>query len=204
MKHIFAILLVLLVACHPKRSGMAAGPMDRILSSPEFSSAIRDAELDLDSDEWSEKPWHYNRSRSMRELSVAARMILTIKPELQRMSVIELMGALKTTPPGSSPSFSGVAYYLFRDGNQAIVDTIRMRPKEERAAAAQFKDSLDEFWEGDNGPGNTVGQMVRSRLLPEGTIRPTTRANKTDAGNGSKAICRVIGASRSPSPDPKR
>lgn len=32
----------------------------------------------------------------------------------------------------------------------------------------------------------------------------TTRANNTDAGNGSYAICRVIGASRSPSPDPRR
>jgi hypothetical protein len=30
------------------------------------------------------------------------------------------------------------------------------------------------------------------------------RANKTDAGNGSYGICRVIDASRSPSPDPKR
>jgi hypothetical protein len=31
-----------------------------------------------------------------------------------------------------------------------------------------------------------------------------TRPNKTDAGNGSYGICRVINASRSPSPDPKR
>jgi hypothetical protein len=30
------------------------------------------------------------------------------------------------------------------------------------------------------------------------------KANKTDAGNGSNGICRVIDASRSPSPDPKR
>jgi len=30
------------------------------------------------------------------------------------------------------------------------------------------------------------------------------RANKTDAGNGSNGICRVIDASRSPSPDPSR
>jgi hypothetical protein len=28
--------------------------------------------------------------------------------------------------------------------------------------------------------------------------------NKTDAGNGSKAICRVSNVFRSPSPDPKR
>ena len=28
--------------------------------------------------------------------------------------------------------------------------------------------------------------------------------NKTDAGNGSYGICRVIDASRSPSPDPDR
>jgi hypothetical protein len=30
-----------------------------------------------------------------------------------------------------------------------------------------------------------------------------TMPNKTDAGNGSYGICRVIDASRSPSPDPK-
>jgi hypothetical protein len=30
------------------------------------------------------------------------------------------------------------------------------------------------------------------------------RANKTDAGNGSKAICRVSNVLRSPSPYPKR
>jgi len=32
----------------------------------------------------------------------------------------------------------------------------------------------------------------------------STGANKTDAGNGSYGICRVIDASRSPSPDPSR
>ena len=37
-------------------------------------------------------------------------------------------------------------------------------------------------------------------------MKPTadTRANKTDAGNGSKAICRVSNVLRSPSPDPRR
>ena len=30
------------------------------------------------------------------------------------------------------------------------------------------------------------------------------KANKTDAGNGSKAICRVSNVLRSPSPDPGR
>ncbi|MDZ4403712.1 hypothetical protein [Prosthecobacter sp.] len=30
------------------------------------------------------------------------------------------------------------------------------------------------------------------------------KPNKTDAGNGSYGICRVIDASRSPSPDPGR
>ena len=36
------------------------------------------------------------------------------------------------------------------------------------------------------------------------TITGQPRANKTDAGNGSKAICRVSNVLRSPSPDPKR
>jgi hypothetical protein len=34
--------------------------------------------------------------------------------------------------------------------------------------------------------------------------RDKTKANKTDAGNGSNGICRVIDAPRSPSPDPGR
>jgi hypothetical protein len=32
----------------------------------------------------------------------------------------------------------------------------------------------------------------------------TAKANKPNAGTGSNGICRVIDASRSPSPDPKR
>ena len=35
-------------------------------------------------------------------------------------------------------------------------------------------------------------------------VKPQTKANKTDAGNGSKAICRVSNVLRSPSPDPSR
>jgi hypothetical protein len=40
-------------------------------------------------------------------------------------------------------------------------------------------------------------------LMPQ-EINGHTRANKTDAGNGSKAICRASNVLRSPSPDPKR
>jgi len=36
------------------------------------------------------------------------------------------------------------------------------------------------------------------------SYRHNPRANKTDAGNGSYGICRVIDASPSPSPDPKQ
>ena len=39
-------------------------------------------------------------------------------------------------------------------------------------------------------------------LLSESHGNP--RANKTDAGNGSEAICRVSNVLRSPSPDPRR
>jgi hypothetical protein len=35
-------------------------------------------------------------------------------------------------------------------------------------------------------------------------LKRKTAANKTDAGNGSNGICRVIDAARSPSPDPRR
>jgi hypothetical protein len=35
-------------------------------------------------------------------------------------------------------------------------------------------------------------------------IKGQPKANKTDAGNGSKAIYRISNVLRSPSPDPKR
>ncbi len=43
----------------------------------------------------------------------------------------------------------------------------------------------------------------RVHCLPAATV-PQPRPNKTDAGNGSKAICRVSNVLRSPSPDPRR
>ncbi len=36
------------------------------------------------------------------------------------------------------------------------------------------------------------------------THNHTTKANKTDAGNGSEAVCRVSNVLCSPSPDPRR
>jgi hypothetical protein len=48
-------------------------------------------------------------------------------------------------------------------------------------------------------------EFRRSKPRPSEAIPYTPQgANKTDAGNGSNGICRVIDASRSPSPDPKR
>jgi hypothetical protein len=41
-----------------------------------------------------------------------------------------------------------------------------------------------------------------TRLFKQMMAQP--KPNKTDAGNGSYGICRVIDASRSPSPDPSR
>jgi hypothetical protein len=50
--------------------------------------------------------------------------------------------------------------------------------------------------------------MERFHFMTDTTTATMTpgqqRPNKTDAGNGSYGICRVIDASRSPSPDPKR
>jgi hypothetical protein len=41
-------------------------------------------------------------------------------------------------------------------------------------------------------------------LIYIGTQAQQPSPNNTDAGNGSNGICRVIDASRSPSPDPSR
>ena len=44
--------------------------------------------------------------------------------------------------------------------------------------------------------------FVHIFILHHLTPQTTATSNKTDAGNGSNGICRVIDASRSPSPDP--
>ena len=49
--------------------------------------------------------------------------------------------------------------------------------------------------------------LADSYKAPDSTmnyLHTRTRANKTDAGNGSKAICRVFKIHPSPSPDPRR
>jgi hypothetical protein len=46
--------------------------------------------------------------------------------------------------------------------------------------------------------------QVRHQSGSMTTPTARTKANKTDAGNGSKAICRVSNVLRSPSPDPRR
>jgi len=58
-------------------------------------------------------------------------------------------------------------------------------------------------WQTDS-PWRYTNHMNRVLMTGAHQTKGHPRANKTDAGNGSYGICRVINASRSPSPDPTR
>ena len=65
---------------------------------------------------------------------------------------------------------------------------------------ARMKRAGDSWLLDDIGGGDDSSTLRRRTDLTQ----KRTRANKTDAGNGSKAICRVSNVLRSPSPDPRR
>ena len=70
---------------------------------------------------------------------------------------------------------------------------LRSRRLMERLGFA--RDSSDDFWHPKIAAGHPLGRHVLYRK---------TKPNKTDAGNGSNGLCRVIDVLRSPSPDLRR
>ncbi len=133
---------------------------------------VKEAEQDLVGDMWvtgpASRPGRYNRSRQAREYAVARDVLEGLKPQLEKMSPRDLLRCLKTHPYAKPESYRGVAYFVYRDGNQAIIDVLKARPRKdlESLRASGADDSL-EIFTGDNGPPLTVGVLVRHTLLGE-------------------------------------
>ena len=140
MRVVLLIVVLLANGCNkaieqtllPSQPTLQTAYFDEVLSKTEFAGTIEHAEHDLASDVWVNMPRRVNVTRTDRESAVAAKILEDVRPKLQRMSVPELVRAMKLVPYGNlTSSFTGVAYFVYRDGNRMIINEIRARPTRE-------------------------------------------------------------------------
>jgi hypothetical protein len=142
MKCIELILALVIAAagCGHKSPEAAArwhghSVFDTILTRQDVMEQVKQAERDLPGDvyrttgEGTKMPMHWKDSRQTREVEVARELLRELQPSLRQMSVSELISAMKIYPvlsPDSPPH--GVAYWLYGEGNQMIIDELKSRP----------------------------------------------------------------------------
>jgi hypothetical protein len=171
MRVSFIISVLLLSGCaasHPSSEWSSTAQntiLDQVVAKREYRSDIKQAEQDLPGDQWREQPWRSNVSRFHRESGVAQQMLDEIRPKLKQMTVTELARSLKVTPRMHFPNVAGVAYYVFRDGNRMIISEIQSRPKSELSVLPGLADENMELWEGDQGPGDSLAEVIHYRIL---------------------------------------
>jgi hypothetical protein len=119
--------------------------------------------------EWATLPkiGHTNKSRLAREIELAHELLPTIKARLTQMSARELLDSIKTFPYAEYGSFPGVAYYIYRDGNQMVIRELARRRQDELKSLRPFREDRREVFTGDSGPPLSIGDLVRYDLLHE-------------------------------------
>jgi hypothetical protein len=166
--HAFASItfIAFLSSCSQTKSPLASSYLDRLLSSQETMDKIIEASRDLSDDEWLAgsvtRPGKRNVSRTAREAQIANAILQKIGPDLRRMSSEDLLSSLKTYDLSLKNSFSGVSYYIYRDGNELIMKELERRGKQAGVVLKTFSESKKEIFTGDAGRSITVGEFVRS------------------------------------------
>ena len=146
MKRILSFGALVLVTASCSRDSSPVVPslsghsiFDTLLSRPSVSERVKQAELDLPGDVYKSagvgtaRPMHWNDSRQTRELDIGRELLRELQPALKRMSVSDLISAMKLYPRLTPTCPSGVAYVLYGEGNKMIIDEIESRPVQQLA-----------------------------------------------------------------------
>lgn len=150
----------------PNRSATVSGEsiLDRLLSKSETVKRIMMAERDLPDDKWSTNlpPRNsiINVSRDDREAVLASEILGEAMPSIKSLPAEELLQALKTYDIGSTNTFSGVRYRVYRDGNDAIIKELLSRSNDEVVTLRKHMRDGREVFTGDTGPPCTIGDVV--------------------------------------------
>jgi hypothetical protein len=179
-----ALVICALVLCGcsqaPELSLPAAAPrefsiLDEVAAKPEYSNSITQAQRDLPTDIWAEKPYRYNASRNERVWEVASRMLETVKPRFKSMSVSNLVNSLKVVPLPMgllTNNFGEVVETFYAAGNRFILAEIKARPANELRGLRELGSEKVTLIEGPQGFGLPLTcdleDILRGRGLTNG------------------------------------
>ncbi|MDB6015513.1 MAG: hypothetical protein JWR19_2 [Pedosphaera sp.] len=177
MTRIAAILLfsICAVGC---RHGSTLSPEDRhtmerhtildeALSRKDITAEEKLADRDLTTDVWAKHPKYgrYNETRFKREIALTDKLLDGIKPRVQKMTAPELLESLRLFPPGSSwGNFESVTFYVWRDGNQMIIEELKRRPIGELETVRSHTNDLRVVFDDAEGECPTVADVVHRAL----------------------------------------
>jgi hypothetical protein len=176
IRHIHTAVAIAVLALAASCASTVSRPapptlLDQSLGSGDTKARMRTVERDLPGDEsrtgGETRPGRYNVSRSRREGNLAHELLLSLEPKIRTMSARQLLDSLKTFPYPEYDTFPGVAYYVYRDGNQIILRELDTRPASELRTLQAFRTDQRSVFTGDNGPPLSVGELVRYSLLHE-------------------------------------
>jgi hypothetical protein len=179
MRHVLSLICLVLLALSPSCGSKVAAPppakppsiLDKVLQSEQAQKLMKAAEQELPTDQWKaggeSRPGRHNVSRFRRERDVATQLLAIVYPQLKEMSARELLESLKTFPYGEYGTFPGVAYYVYLDGNQMIMNHLEARPARELQSLGGYRLDQSSVFTGDNGAPVDVGGFVRYSLLRE-------------------------------------
>lgn len=173
VKGVAATCILILGSCMQTRQPSRPSPsahesvvLDDLLKGSSTASRVREVERDLPADAWRAgghtRPRPVNLSRVEREAALACELLEPLKSALAKMSAEQLLHSLKTIPYGSAETFSGVAYYVYRDGNRLILEELSSRPAYQLESLQRFENDSRVPFTGDSGGYLTVGEIVRS------------------------------------------
>jgi len=167
----FLILALQLCSCVREKEASVPAPstvrqtiLDEVMAGEEVRWRVKQTEQDLPSDTWiagtASRPGRRNTSRFTREYELANELLNKVKTDITQMSARSLLDSLKTFPYAAPGSFSGVAYYVYRDGNQEIIKELSNRSRKELEALRKYQNDTGEVFTGDSGAPCSIGNLI--------------------------------------------
>lgn len=116
---------------------------------------LDEIERDLPTDLWRDESsiGHTNRTRFEREIRAAHVALQAVRDQMRIASSDKIARSLIVVrPPIDGINASGVAYYVFRDGNRLLTDELAARGKASAAALLLAHEPTDRLFTGSEGP----------------------------------------------------
>lgn len=144
--------------------------LDEALGRTDLHEEWSLADRDLPADIWTNYPkiGRVNKSRFQREVGVTHKLLEGIKPRIQNMTASNLLDSLHVLPAGSGGAYASpipaVVYYVWRDGNEMIMDELKRRPPSDLETLRSHTNDFRVVFTDDSGEFLTVGDVVHRAL----------------------------------------